>query len=191
MTDHMFKYRSAAFLIGEVCPEVKMGMYTKEELEDIESSPEYKPTEKVSGLDEKLNRKKVASVQQEPTAEETAKQLVEAESHVEDILPDTETPKSAPKPAPTDAEIQAELEKAALEDAEIAEFAKPVSQDAQNTAQDARTSKNSPSTDIPASERYFCKECDDTFAKPAGLNKDMCPKLHKNIVDRWAKVDKK
>jgi ribosomal protein L37AE/L43A len=95
------------------------------------------------------------------------------------------------KQAPTDAEIQAELEKAALEDAEIEEFAKPVAQEAQKTKQDAPESKKSPSKDIPASERWYCKECGDTFAAPAGLNKDMCPKLHKGIIDRWAKADKK
>jgi len=44
-----------------------------------------------------------------------------------------------------------------------------------------------PPTQIPENERYYCQECGETFAKPMGLAKDMCSKLHKNIIDRWAK----
>jgi hypothetical protein len=176
----MFKYRSASFLIGEVCPEVKMGMYTKEELEDIESSDQYKPTEKVSSLDEKLNRKKIASFQKEPTAEETAKQLAEAEVHAAEILPDTEHPKPEPKPAPTDAEIQAELDAAALADAEIEEFAVPVPPKAQNTKQDARGELK------PC--RYLCNACSNESDALAGPKKDLCRKcLSNDIVDREKK----
>lgn len=69
MTDHMFKYRSASFLISEVCPEVKMGMYTKEELEDIEGQPE-KTDHRLpeSSLNERLS-KKVDNTAVEPEPE--------------------------------------------------------------------------------------------------------------------------
>ena len=179
LPDLMFQYRSGSFLARLYCPEVILGLPTAEELEDIDAGTEYKPTEKVSDLNEKLNRKKVASVQQEPTAEETAKQLSEAEAHVEDILPDIEHPKPTTKPEPTDAEIQAELEKAALDDAEIAEFAQKPVQKAKQAAPDASESK------ISTEQRYECQTCGMYFEKPAGLNKNLCPKLHVGIVDRW------
>jgi hypothetical protein len=155
MTDHMFKYRSASFLIGEVCPEVKMGMYTKEELEDIESGPEYKPTEKVSSLDEKLKRKKITS-----EVQNFAQPEIDKENELEDLKHEQEL-------------------------AEIDQFTKPVPSEAQNPSQYAPETKNSPASDIPASQRYECGKCGMYFEKPAGLNKNMCPKLHVPITDRW------
>ena len=188
MPDLMFQYRSAAFLAKLYCPEVIMGMPTAEELEDIESGDKYEPAPPKTGRIEERLRKTVENTAQTP--EETAARLAEAEKVAEEKLGDTETPKSTPKPAPTDAEIQAELDAAALADAEIDEFARPVPPKAQNTKQAAPESTNAGPGDIPAENRYECTQCGMYFARPAGLNKNMCPKLHMGIIDRWAKQDK-
>ncbi|HSW63119.1 MAG TPA: hypothetical protein VLH56_07410 [Dissulfurispiraceae bacterium] len=64
MPDMMFRYRSASFLASLYCPEVKFGMMTLEEAEDIDGvtvvSP-TKPAPPVSPLDAKLHRKAVTS----------------------------------------------------------------------------------------------------------------------------------
>lgn len=74
---------------------------------------------------------------------------------------------------------------------ELDKFCNPVPPKAQNPAQDAPEWINSLPMDIPAKYRFECTSCGVCFEKPFGVNKDLCPKLHKNIVDRWAKVDKK
>lgn len=177
LPDLMFQYRSGSFLARLYCPETILGLPTKEELEDIEAGDKYEPAPPKTGRIEERMRKQVENTTQTP--EETAKQLVEAEANLEDKLPDIEHPKQEPKPEPTDAEIQAELEKAAIADAEIDEFAKPVPPKAKKTAQDAPESK------ISIEQRYECQTCGMYFEKPAGLNKNLCPKLHVGIVDRW------
>jgi hypothetical protein len=159
--DLMFQYRSASFLAKLYCPEVILGLPTAEELQDIEAGDDYKPTEKVSSLDEKLNRKKITS-------------------EVQNV--ETVSVKSVDEQGNTGPEL---IDQKAAELSEIDQFSKPVPPDAKNTQQDAQESK------IPAEERYYCKECGEAFVKPAGLKKDMCPKLHKPIIDRWAKADKK
>lgn len=144
MTDHMFKYRSASFLISEVCPEVKLGMYTKEELEDIGLNEKPQKQLPVSSLEQKLT-KKVDSVVSDPKPSEN-----------EDGIPSGE-----PEQAQT-------------------------AQTGEISTQDSPKTTNDYPNGVPAQERYFCPECDSTFPKPAGLNKDLCLKLHKGIVDRWS-----
>jgi hypothetical protein len=68
---------------------------------------------------------------------------------------------------------------------ELDKFCKPIPPNAQNSSQDA------PGMDIPAKYRYECPSCGLCFEKPYGTEKDRCPKLHKGIIDRWAKADKK
>jgi hypothetical protein len=140
----MFKYRSASFLISEVCPEVKLGMYTKEELEDIGLNEKPQKQLPVSSLEQKLT-KKVDSVVSDPKPSEN-----------EDGIPSGE-----PEQAQT-------------------------AQTGEISTQDSPKTTNDYPNGVPAQERYFCPECDSTFPKPAGLNKDLCLKLHKGIVDRWS-----
>jgi hypothetical protein len=57
LTDLMFQYRSASFLASLYCPEVKFGMMTLEEAEDIDGVTVTSPKQPESPLEEKLQRK--------------------------------------------------------------------------------------------------------------------------------------
>jgi hypothetical protein len=111
LPDLMFQYRSASFLARTYCPEVILGLPTAEELQDIEAGDEYKPTEKVSSLDEKLNRKKITSVQNS-SGSITQTNPVPAEL----------TPTAGQDSSVRDAELS-----------EIDQFTKPVPTEGQNT----------------------------------------------------------
>lgn len=69
MPEIMFRYRSASFLASLYCPEVKFGMPTAEELEDIDGQPKPEKQQAVSPLEERL-RKKVESTQSDPVVPE-------------------------------------------------------------------------------------------------------------------------
>jgi hypothetical protein len=156
--DQMFQYRSASFLAKLYCPEVLLGMVMKDELEDIEAGDKYEPTEKVSSLDEKLNRKKITSVQN------SSESITQANP-----VPAELTPTAGQDSSVRDAELS-----------EIDQFTKPVPPEAQNPSQDDRTEQK------PC--RYLCNACSNEFDTLAGPKKDLCRKcLSSDILDREKK----
>lgn len=177
MPDLMFRYRSASFLAKLYCPETILGLPTAEELEDIEAGDKYAPAPPKTGrIEERLKRP--------------------VESQVVEIVDPTDFITEAGNGAltPLGEEVEAAEAKTAQEAADLEElnkFSSPPAENGPKTTQAAPESTQAVPTDIPAEERYFCPECDETFPKPAGFKKDLCPKLHKGIIDRWSKTDKK
>ncbi|MBE3145252.1 MAG: hypothetical protein IMZ61_15240 [Planctomycetes bacterium] len=205
MTDHMFKYRSASFLISEVCPEVKMGMYSKEELQDMEYQSPTPKALPVSNLEGRLT-KQIPSVQKNndelcygcdelfPDDEMTADsegQLYCGNCFDKRLKKGAQQKATAVTETQKQAENGAEAEKAAKDAADLAEvegFSKPVAEIPQEAAQDEPQPMKAGPSDVPASERYFCPTCDGTFGKAKGLGNTICPDIKCGkigIVDRW------
>jgi len=77
-----------------------------------------------------------------------------------------------------DQEKEAELTKEAIREADESPAKKIL-----------KESHESEKPKILPEERYYCEICDETFAEPRGANKNLCPKLHKNIIDRLPDSD--
>ncbi|MCK9245232.1 MAG: recombinase RecT [Dehalococcoidia bacterium] len=90
-----------------------------------------------------------------------------------------------------DQEKEAELTKEAIREADES-LDKIMIRDAAEAETEAELTKEaieSLEKKILPEERYYCEICDETFAEPRGANKNLCPKLHKNIIDRLPDSD--
>jgi hypothetical protein len=94
--------------------------------------------------------------------------------------PATESPKTAGNGA--------DPEKDAQDSADLAElntFSKPPAEKPAETAQAAPES-----TEVPANERFYCKNCDKTSGSLKGAKKNLCPScLSDKVIDRWSKKE--
>lgn len=160
MPEMMFRYRSAAFLARLYCPEVMMGLYTKEELDDLADNPIPDKVQPVSDLEERLTKK----------VESVVKVAKQEPQEAVNLPKDDDGP-----PPPTDDDVPADV------DDEI-----PFG-DAPDAAQDAPQSTITPAGGIDPSERYYCQnpKCNQTMGKLAGAKQNLCRHcLSADVIDR-------
>lgn len=103
LPDLMYCYRAATFLIRLYCPEVIMGLHTREELDDISDVPIPERTRPVSDLNERLSKKVEATVSDTKQPEPAPEPDIEAEiaaANAEDAEPEPETPHQNAQDAP-------------------------------------------------------------------------------------------
>jgi hypothetical protein len=80
MPEQMYRYRSASWLANVFCPEVKLGIMSVDELEDIGEQKSTQPTRKPSNLEQRLTKPVEATITDSPAVavEEPHSQSVEA-----------------------------------------------------------------------------------------------------------------
>ena len=192
MPDIMFQYRSASFLASLYCPEVKMGMMTTEELQDIDGEGNPVPTRPESPLQKRLKKKVVSTVKQNEPAPIAPADMPPATQKDKNTLIDFICPvchRTYQYGEKEGQDVLCECQKAKIVplDSELGKFCEPVPPAPQETAQDAPGS-----TKIPATERYYCPKCEGTFGTAKGAKKTICPNpncLALGVIDRWAKKE--
>jgi hypothetical protein len=185
MPDLMLKYRSATYRWNTTCPEVKFGFTTIEELGDMPIPAGVKQVENVAAAVEDRLKDVVPDAPQfnqvpepkpEPELEipyETAKPRrgrcagCDKLFQRKDLEPTDSGPMCVPCRATKEAcdEHEKTFEAGAGPAATVCEEPDPLP--------------------IAPEERFYCKDCEETFGQPAGGNGDLCRKcLSKNIIDR-------
>ena len=194
LPDLMFQYRSASFLCNLYCPEVKMGFTTIEEIQDMGPGKGVPlPEANVSPLEGRL--KQVENVADRPAPPIPPK--------VEDVVPDMPDFEKEPEKTertrrsrcrgcnelfPGSDLIPTTNGPLCVSCNEPKTYSDPIIPPAE--LEQPPQPPQPESNGVGPEERWFCKDCDAIFAKPAGGGLDLCRAcLGRNIIDRWKPVE--